>query len=321
MLVTAPDGSYGGIRRLQQVSAFEDRIEIGSTQIYYQYLADLRVYGNVLHVTYTAADGKQVEQFFKYNTFLAKNGARALAEMATRAAAAREAVVKPSVWKPTPIVVPQPVKAEMLDPTENSWLRVGVYSALVAFPASCPVCVRPADTIVPFRMSAGLNERGSWLVPVCREHATEFTKYLVVDKWRADKSRLEFLAWNREYAKRFLMVNMGDNPDQVQRQAEASPLLTAIKNGVRLVQFQYTVSAVYLGLMMPSKIFLLQPGQKPLLAGLKYSLLSALVGWWSIPGLIWTPAVIIRNSRGGIDLTETVAVVLSGGAISAGGYR
>jgi hypothetical protein len=73
--------------------------------------------------------------------------------------------------------------------------------------------------------------------------------------------------------------------------------------------------------MIPSRIVFLRRGQKPFLAGLKYSLLSFVAGWWSIPGLFWTPAVIIRNSRGGIDLTNTVASVLRGAAISAGGYR
>jgi hypothetical protein len=321
LLVTAPDGTYGGIRRSEQVAAYDDRIEIGSTRIYYQYLTDLRVYGNVLHITYAASDGKQVEQFFKYNTFLAKNGATALAEMAARVASARTAIVKPSIWKPEAAPVQKPLKAEMLEPAETGWQRIAVYSALVAFPASCPVCMRPADSVVPFRMAAGFDEKGSWLVPVCREHEGEFTKHLAVDKWRANKSRLEFQAWNRDYARLFLLLNTGENPEQVRRQAEASPLFVAIKNGLRLVQFQYAISAVYFSVLLPSKIYFLRRGQRPFLAGLKYSLLSVLVGWWSIAGLIWTPTVIIRNSRGGVDLTETVVLVLSGAALSAGGYR
>jgi hypothetical protein len=282
LLVTAPDGTYGGIRRSQQVAAYGDRIEIGATRIYYQYLTDLRVYGNVLHVTYAASDGKQVERFFKYNTFLARSGAKALAEMATRVAEKRNEILKPSIWKPESTPIQPPRKAEMLDPTESGWQRIGVYSALVAFPASCPVCMRPADAIVPFRVGAGFDEKGSWLVPVCREHETELTKYLAVEKWRANKVRLEFLAWNRDYAKVFLMVNTGENAEQVRRQAEASPLLTSIKNGVRLIQFQYTFSAIYISMMMPSKIYSFRSDQTIFLTGLKYSLLSALLGWWSI---------------------------------------
>ena len=321
LLVTAPDGSYGGLRRSQLVVAYSDRLEIGAMKIHYQYLTGLRAYGNVLHVTYVASDGKQVEQFFKYNTFRAKTGAKALAEMVARVNAARKDVVKPSIWKPEPKPIEPAVKAEMLDKTENGWQRIGVYSALVAFPASCPVCLRAADTIAPFRLSAGIDEKGTWLVPVCREHETEFTKHFAVEKWRAGKSRLEFLAWNRDYAKLFLMVNTGENPEQIRRQAEASPLLASIKSGLRLVQFQYTVSAIYVSLMLPSRIYSFRRGQTVVFTGLKYSLLSALAGWWSIPGLILTPAVIIRNSRGGIDLTRTAALVLSGAALSAGGFR
>ena len=320
LLVTAPDGTYGGIRRSQEVAAFDDRLEIGTTKIYYQYLTDLRVYGNVLHVTYAASDGKQVERFFKYNTFRAKTGASALAEMEARVASARAAIVTPQTWKPQAEPIQKPLKAEMLDRAEMGWQRIAVYSALVAFPASCPVCMLPADTIVPLRMSVGLDEKGSWLIPVCRQHETDFPKYLAVDKWRANKSRLEFHVWNHDYARLFLLVNTGENPEQIRRQAEASPLLTAIKNGKRLIQFQYTVSAIYLSMMVPSKIYVFEPGRSSFPAGLKYSLLSALVGWWSIAGLIWTPAVIIRNSRGGLDLTRTVALVLSGAAVSAGGY-
>ena len=321
LLVTAPDGTYGGIRRSQPVAAYDDRIEIGTTKIYYQYLADLRVYGNVLHISYAASDGKRVEQFFKYNTFLPKTGAKALAGMASRVASARDAIVKPTVWRHDAAPIQQPIKAEALERTETGWQRVGVYSALVAFPASCPVCVRPADAVAAFRITAGLTQRGSWLVPVCREHEFEFANHISVDKWRADKSRLEFLIWNPDYAKLFLMVNAGDSPEQIRRQAEASPLLVSINNGVRILQFQYTVSAIYLALMIPSKMFVLSPGQSRVLPGIKYSLLSAVAGWWSIPGLIWTPTIIIRNSRGGIDLTRTVAAVLSGAAMSAGGYR
>ena len=43
LLVTAPDGTYGGIRRHEHVAAYGDRLEIGQTKIYYQYLTDLRV--------------------------------------------------------------------------------------------------------------------------------------------------------------------------------------------------------------------------------------------------------------------------------------
>lgn len=321
LLVTAADGTYGGIRKSETVAAYGDRIVIGSTVIDYRYLVDVRVYGNVLHVSYAASDGKQVERFFKYNTFLAKTGANALRLMADRVEAARRGHIAPSVWKPQAAPVQQPVKAELLERVASGWHRIAVYSALVAFPASCPVCVRPADAIATFRVSAGFDEKGTWLVPVCREHEVGFQDHLTVSAWRAGKSRLEFLVWNPEYAKLFLMVNAGDQGEQVRRQGEASPLSVSIRHGARLVQFQHTVSALYVALLLPSRIFVLERGQRPFLTSLRYSLSSALLGWWSIPGLIWTPMVIVRNCRGGIDLTSTVAAVLSGAAMSPGGFR
>ena len=59
LLVTAPNGTYGGIRRSNVFQAYDDRIEIDRMKIYYPYLTDLRVYENILHVAYVASDGKQ----------------------------------------------------------------------------------------------------------------------------------------------------------------------------------------------------------------------------------------------------------------------
>jgi hypothetical protein len=78
LLVTAPDGTYGGLRSRRSVRAYDDRIEINDLKIHYQYLAHVRAHRNVLHVGYVASDGKQVEQFFRYDTFLEKTGATAL---------------------------------------------------------------------------------------------------------------------------------------------------------------------------------------------------------------------------------------------------
>jgi hypothetical protein len=53
----------------------------------------------------------------------------------------------------------------------------------------------------------------------------------------------------------------------------------------------------------------------------EYSLISLFAGWWGIPaGPIWTVVTIIRNTRGGIDLTPAVEAVVCGSAIAAGGY-
>ncbi|HYH08204.1 MAG TPA: hypothetical protein VEK11_14205 [Thermoanaerobaculia bacterium] len=324
LLVTAPDGTYGGIRRRCAVRAFENRMELGDLTIAYQYLAQLRVYGNVLHVGYVASDARQVELFFRYDTFFPKTGAKALAEMVEKVNAAREAIVKPSVWRPASETSP-PVAAlqsELLEPASNGWSRVAVYSALVAFPAVCPVCVRPAESVGMLQTAAGFNQKGVWLVPTCRDHEREFVQHLAAANWRADRSRLEFNVWNPRYAKLFAALNSGEESDELRKISQSSPLLYDIKSGVQFVQYQCAVSIIVVSFLMPSKIETIQTGQSPFTRGIKYSLISLLAGWWGIPaGPIFTIASVVRNCRGGIDLTGTVAAVLTGSAISAGGYQ
>ncbi|MEA2464308.1 MAG: hypothetical protein QOJ98_2055 [Acidobacteriota bacterium] len=324
LLVTAPDGTYGGWRSRRRIRAFDDRIELGEIPIHYQYLAQLRVYGNVLHVVYVASDGKQVEQFFRHDTFLTKTGAKALQAMAVRVNGARSALVKPSVWRRDEEQVKEAkvIKAELLDSTNNGWQRAGIYSALVAFPAVCPVCLRPAEMVGRLDASGGLNEKGSWLVPTCREHEKAFTGHFAIANWRAGRSRLEFTIWNRDYARLFISLNNGELTEDLRRITQSAPLLFDIKNGLRLVQYQYAVSAILISFLMPSSIQSLQRGQSAVAKGLRFSLISLIAGWWGIPaGPIFTIASIVRNFRGGIDLTATVEAVLTGSAVSAGGYR
>jgi len=37
-----------------------------------------------------------------------------------------------------------------------------------------------------------------------------------------------------------------------------------------------------------------------------------LLGWWSLPGLLFTPAAIVNNLYGGIDVTSTLVGSLPG---------
>lgn len=319
LLVTAPDGTYGGLRKSQHVAAYEDRLEINGVRIGYAYLAALRAFGNVLHVAYVASDGRRVEQYFRYNTFLAKTGATELAEMVQRVAAAKTALDRAAAWKSEAPPVKKPLQAEMLPPADNGWQPVAVYSSFLAFPAVCPVCVRAAEAMVAMRPLLGAS--GAWLVPVCEAHQDEASKYLTIYNWEASKARSELLAWNRDYAKELLIVNSGDDPERVKRQANASPLLVDIRNGVRLVQFQYVYALIALSVMVPSKVHVIRPEESGHSLAWKYSLLTALTGWWSFVGPFWTIACIIRNFRGGIDLTDTAAAVLSGTAMATGGYR
>lgn len=310
LLVTAPDGSYGGLmRKHKQLSAYDDRLVLGGTTIPYSSLTGMHLYGNVLHVGYVGSDGKPVEEFFRFDQ---KNATAVLAEIEKRKSAVRSPQTETS----------KAVRAELLEPAMNGWQRVLVYSAMVAFPAICPVCRRPADAVAVLQMSAGMDEKGSWLIPVCRAHEKEFASHVSLQNWRAERSRLEFMFWNREYAEQFVMVNRGEETEKIRRQAESSPLLFDIRNGKRMVTYQYAMSVIVISMLRPSKVEVLEPGQSAFVRGLKYSGISLLAGWWGIPGgPIFTIASIVRNCRGGIDLTRTVEAVLTGSRLSAGGYR
>jgi hypothetical protein len=46
-------------------------------------------------------------------------------------------------------------------------------------------------------------------------------------------------------------------------------------------------------------------------AGRRHAMWCALLGWWSPFGLFWTPAAIMRNLRGGTDVTQAVTAPVS----------
>lgn len=322
LIATAPDGTYGGIRKSAFVAAFEDRLEINGVKIYYPYVLEVVVYGNILHVAYGASDGKRVEQFFRYNTFLAKTGARKLAEMAARVANARQKFAAASAFRPADAVVQtKPAVRAELAGQKGEWHIAAVYSAMVAFPAVCPGCAAPAEAIGRLPLSAGLDEKGNWMVPACRAHADTVTQYIRIANWRAARARLEFECARADYAGYFVSLNSGHPDETVRRQCAAAPLVYEIRNGKRLVVYQYAVSAIVVSLLRPSKIEVIGAHESRFLRGLKYSGISLIAGWWGIPaGPIFTIASIVRNCRGGIDITAAVLEVLKGTAIAGGGY-
>jgi hypothetical protein len=54
-----------------------------------------------------------------------------------------------------------------------------------------------------------------------------------------------------------------------------------------------------------SGVRFLRPGRDGAFDCLKYSLIAGAVGWWGIPwGIFWTLQSLVRNMRGGQDVTE-----------------
>src|SRR5215467_992294 len=82
---------------------------------------------------------------------------------------------------------------------------------------------------------------------------------------------------------------------------------TLIENGARLIQYQYCISFIVISVKKNSPVYLVRPNENRVRKGLKYSVLSAILGWWGFPsGLIFTTDCLVQNFRGGIDVTDSV---------------
>jgi hypothetical protein len=81
----------------------------------------------------------------------------------------------------------------------------------------------------------------------------------------------------------------------------------AVNAGARLVVYQYCISVVLLSFKRSSAIRLVPGGASRMVPGLRYSLVSLVLGWWGIPwGPFWTVQTIIGNLRGGTDVTDEI---------------
>ena len=80
-----------------------------------------------------------------------------------------------------------------------------------------------------------------------------------------------------------------------------------LQRGGRVVSYQYCISVILISFRRSSKLFLIREGESKSAKGLPYTLLSCLLGWWGIPwGPIWTVSTIVKNFRGGIDVTDEI---------------
>jgi hypothetical protein len=92
-------------------------------------------------------------------------------------------------------------------------------------------------------------------------------------------------------------------------------LFRELEVGSRLVFFECCISFLLLTLRRPGRIVLLREGQSGWVAGLPYTLVSLVFGWWGLPwGMIYTPLVVLTNLRGGRDVTAQVEALLLPGA-------
>jgi hypothetical protein len=87
---------------------------------------------------------------------------------------------------------------------------------------------------------------------------------------------------------------------------------TQVAQGGRFVVFQFVVSLFVVSLRRNSPIYFVRAGESTLAKCLPWCGLSLIFGWWGIPwGILWTPFSILRNLRGGIDVTEKVVPAMN----------
>ena len=92
-----------------------------------------------------------------------------------------------------------------------------------------------------------------------------------------------------------------------------SPARASVQAGPRFVVYQYCISIGILSFKRSSGVKAIPPGS-PVVAGLPYTLISLLFGWWGIPwGPFWTLQTMGRNLTGGIDVTDAVTRAAAGG--------
>ena len=90
----------------------------------------------------------------------------------------------------------------------------------------------------------------------------------------------------------------GMSTDQVNRELE---------RGARFVCYDYCISLIIITFRRSSEIHFIRGSDSALAPGLKYSLLTFLLGWWGIPwGPIYTIGSLAKNFSGGRDLTAAV---------------
>jgi hypothetical protein len=83
-------------------------------------------------------------------------------------------------------------------------------------------------------------------------------------------------------------------------------VLWELRNGAKFVVYQYCVSLLIVTLYRSSEVHFIRSNESAVLRGMKYTLISLVLGWWGFPfGPIYTVAAIAINLSGGRNVTPT----------------
>jgi hypothetical protein len=84
-----------------------------------------------------------------------------------------------------------------------------------------------------------------------------------------------------------------------------------INRGARFIVYQYCFSIVIVSFKRSTSVQFVKVGESAVVKGLPWTALSAVFGWWGIPwGFIYTPQVLYKNLKGGVDVTPLVLAQL-----------
>ena len=322
--------AFGGTSRL---AVFSDRIEIDGVAIHYPYLLRLEAmprlgeYPNVLEIAYAAAGGTPVERWFSFQSFVPGRAKRQLDEMCFQIRRARSEF-DGGAATPTDQANPraQTAQATVVAPAARRSARLAdvgnrpavvVHSSRVAFPSCCPTCGADARTVATLGVSSGLfrflpgGALAAWFVPVCVAHRL-LGEAIVVEQWSVESSDVHFSFSSAAYAERFLAANSAEP----QIESGPSALASEVTSGTRFVLYLYAVGLIVFWIFRFSDVRAVPPGARRRAAGLRYSLLTAFLGWWAIQSIIPAIRALVENFKGGIDVSSNVLAVARCEALS-----
>src|SRR6185503_11435141 len=88
-------------------------------------------------------------------------------------------------------------------------------------------------------------------------------------------------------------------------------MIDQVRRGARFVVFAWSVGLGVASVRRASAVHFIRPGHRPLWKHLGCTLLTAALGWWSIPrGPRCTISCLRQNLRGGEDVTAGVLQML-----------
>lgn len=86
-----------------------------------------------------------------------------------------------------------------------------------------------------------------------------------------------------------------------------------VLSGGRFLAFSWTLSVVIMSFRRSSELRFFRAREMSGARAFGYGVVSLLLGWWGFPwGLIYTPASLVRNARGGYDHTALIMGLLVG---------